>query len=259
MKLYGVFIGVNEYEDSRIRPLSYARRDAETFFSSITKSISKDERECWLLVNEKATRHGVFFQIGEVVSAKATEDDMVLLYFSGHGSPEKSDANKVSKYLILYDTESDKIFTTGLDLEIDLVRLLHRIRSDTIIVIIDSCFSGRSGGRTFEGPYLKKSREDYRMGPKLSQLDLGESRVIISACDDEQVAYENSDLQHGVFTYFLLKTLSESDSHDDKFSISINSLYERVAMGVHQYTNGRQSPVINGRVRMTRFPLLSVE
>ena len=259
MKLHGVFIGINKYSDPRISSLRYAKTDAEQFYWAVTKSgLTSDQINIQLLTDAEATRPAVLRAIGEVLPRTVRDQDLVILYFSGHGSPETSAVpDGVSRYLITHDVDYANVFSTALDMERDLSRLIERIPSALIIVILDTCFSGRGGGRTFEGPLLRQSRTGWRISTRLSELNLGEGRVIMAACDDDEVAYEELSLGHGVFTYYLLRALTAQDTLD--ISVGISSLYDTVAQQVNTFTQGRQNPVLNGRVSLARLPLLRAD
>jgi len=255
VKLFGAFIGLNQYLDNRIAALEYSRSDAELFDATVRRAFLPTQVQTWKLIDQQATKHRVLTLLGETLARVASKDDIVFLYFSGHGSPETSDGiDDVSRYLITYDTEYDNIFATAIDVERDLVRIIERIKSSLIVVILDACFSGRAGGRTFEGPRLNGLRDHHRDAIQLSALELGSGRVILSACDDDQVAYEDSVLRHGVFTHFLLEALTSSGSVAG--SISITELYDKVLERVQSYSMGRQTPVMNGRVVGGRVPRL---
>lgn len=253
MKLYGVFIGIDKYRDPMIRNLNFAKADAERFYDLFQQKIDPASRTLWLLTDEDATRSQIIKTVGEDVSRLAEEEDIVIIQFSGHGSPETSGSvDQVSGYLIAHDTEYQSIFATGVDMERELIRWFHRIRSRVVFFFLDSCFSGRAGGRTFEGSNIHHL--GYRGTIQLDKLDLGKGRLIMSACDDDQVALEKSELGHGVFTYHLLETLTDPDYSDE--TISIDQLYNRTFRKVKMYTMGRQTPVINGRIRGAQIPIL---
>lgn len=258
MKLYGTFIGVDTHADPNISSLSYAKDDAERFYELIKESFDSIESQLQLLTNNHATKQAVVRAIGENLSRTVHEDDIVLLFFAGHGSPETtSSIDKTSRYLILYDTDYENIFATGLDMERELPLIcFERIRAKLILLFVDACFSGRSGGRTFEGPHLLKTRlkQGVRGSIKQRGLELGEGRVIMTASDDDELAREDVELKHGVFTYFLLETLANQTSQEQH--ISIPRLYDAVSEKVVAYTKGRQHPILNGRIRLGRFPLL---
>ncbi len=256
--LHAVLVGINKYKDPNINNLSFAKNDAVVFGKLLEDRIQQSDRTIRLFLDEAATKRNIMAAIGEDLPRSVAPDDIVLLYFSGHGSPEMDNStDKTSRYLIPHDAEYSNIYATGIDMERELPRWFERItQSKLVLMFIDSCFSGRSGGRTFEGPSIKAQRSEYRdISPiELSQLELGEGRLMIAACDDDQVARETSELQHGVFTYYLLQTLQQPPKAEK--TISLNALYEEVANQVSAYSIGRQVPVINGRSRIARFPLL---
>jgi hypothetical protein len=98
------------------------------------------------------------------------------------------------RYLVTHDTDYSHVFSTALDMERDFVRLLQRIRSKHVVVFLDSCFSAAIGGRTFEGPLLSGLRRPTRSSRSpsvsLKDMEVGEGRMILSECDDWQVARE---------------------------------------------------------------------
>jgi uncharacterized caspase-like protein len=137
MKLFGVFVGINKYKDSRIRPLNFAARDAQHFYDVVNERIEKSERKTWLLTDEAATRTGFMRLVGTELAGQVSENDLVLLFFSGHGSPETSGhIDNTSRYLIMHDTDYNNIFSTGIDLERELTTLVKRIKSKWVMVSI---------------------------------------------------------------------------------------------------------------------------
>lgn len=255
MKLRGVFVGIDNYQDRRIKKLKYAVNDASKLYQGFQQSLDPEDIDLVLLTDENATRRNIARRIGDILARQAEPDDFVLIYFAGHGTPETfAEVDEVSRYFVTFDTDYQEIFSSSIDLERDMVRFMNRISSKLVVVILDTCFSGRAGGRTFEGPHLSLLRKDWREGLRLSTLDLGEGRVMLCACDDDQVAYEYPQLKHGVFTYYLLSSLSKPYSNENTISLSI--LYDKVSEQVLDYTGRRQTPLLNGRVRNVRLPLL---
>jgi uncharacterized caspase-like protein len=124
-----------------------------------------------------------------------------------------------------------------------------------VLLVVDACFSGRAGGRTFEGPALRRSRTGTRASEPISlkSLNLGEGRLMLSACTDTQVAREDPALGHGIFTYYLLRAPSAAGSTT---AIGVHTLYEQLARSVRDHTSGRQTPVINGRSVFAQLPYL---
>lgn len=256
MKLYGVFIGINKYSDSRISNLSYAENDARSFYRLFKNTFSCDDVELHLLLNEQATKRKILSLLVEHVPKAVKSDDMVVIYYSGHGSPELDQSKSIiARYLICSDTYYDSLFTTGINIDNDINEISDRLNCNKVVFIFDTCFSGRAGGKTFEGAFLRDCRRGFRSCQKsFSDLTLGEGRVILSACKDDEVAYEDSLLMHGVFTYSILKVLTNRKFGEE--IIGIGTFYDMVLKGVQQYGRHVQHPIMYGKLSNGGFPLL---
>jgi uncharacterized caspase-like protein len=255
--LYAVLIGINKYKDPNIRDLSCARKDAIQLGQLIETNIAASERQVRLLLDEDATKHNIMRAIGEDLPRKANNPkDVILLYFSGHGSPEMdASPEEVSRYLIPHNAEFEYIYATGIDMEKDLRIWFERIRHPRLIMMfVDACFSGKIGGRTFEGPKLSRIRSKFRSKISLNTLDIGEGRLMMGACDDNEVAREEAKLGHGIFTYYLLAALRSSQRQSG--TISIHALYDQVSESVRVHTHGEQVPILVGRSRIAKLPSL---
>jgi hypothetical protein len=254
MRLHGVFVGVDHYVDDCIPDLRFAAADAIRYESVVANSVDESERCLRCLTNENATRSNIFKAIGIDLASAATAHDVVLVHFSGHGSPEVGiSLDDAARYLIPHDADYDNLFGSALDLERDLRALLQRITAQLVIVSIDACFSGVAGGRTFEGPKLKQAKRSRRWVPQLPAMELGSGKVVLAAADDNELAVESAAIKHGLFTNALLDGLTTLPTGGAK-SISVAALYDIVAQRVSAETRGKQNPVMNGFNRLARLP-----
>src|SRR3954469_14498431 len=156
-KIWSLSVGIDCYRDARIGRLRYSVDDAAAFHGALENTFGEGDLDAALLKDSDASLRAVRREIGERIASGAKKQDIVLLFFAGHGSPETSSGvDRVSRYFVLHDTEYDGIFSTGLSMERDFVHLLGRLQASTVVVFLDSCFSGAAGGRTFEGPVLER-------------------------------------------------------------------------------------------------------
>lgn len=257
--LHAVVVGIDNYRDSRISPLSFARADAEAMAKLLEDGIHPADRSIRRFMDGNATKRALQVAIGEELPRLVEMGDLVLIYIACHGTPESLDSCvQASRYLIAHDTSYENLYADGIDMEIDLQRWFERISNAALIVLmLDACFSGQAGGRTFEGPQLRRRRAKYRTREPISlkNLDLGEGRVMLAACQDDQVASEQRTLGHGVFTHFLLQALGRSSTEEDR-TVGLGTLYEEVAAAVKRHTQGRQIPTLNGRQVLAHLPRL---
>lgn len=247
--LHAILVGIDVYQDPLIPPLSHARADAEALAKLLERRISVNERSVRLFVDRDATDRNIEVAINEDLHRAVEPGDVVLLYFACHGSPERrSPKDKRSRHLIMHNTEYGRIYSTGFDMERDVPQWLDRLQDAKLIVLLlDACFSGAAGGRTLMGPTLNANPKlEGSLGEprpvSIKDLDLGRGRVILCACDDDQMAREDQALGHGVFTYHLLEGLRRDRGAAP--TVDLVELYEEVARGVSSATNDKQQPVI---------------
>lgn len=258
-----VIVGIDTYKDRSIPPLSFARSDAQALSSLLESRIRSDERSVTLLADEQATRRNLMVAIGEELPTAVEENDTVLLYFACHGSPERrTSRDRRSLYLIPHDAEMQRIYATAIDMERDVPRWLERLAeagAKLVILLLDTCFSGGAGGRTFMGPVLRSSPAvpGYLDDPapiSFKELDLGRGQAIFAASDADQVAMESRDLGHGIFTYHLLQALTKP--RDGARTVHLGVVYAEVCDAVRCATDERQEPVLNTRLKNARLPSL---
>ena len=254
--LRAVIVGINCYKDESITDLRWARRDAEELAAAINTRIESAERYVRLLVDEEATKTAILKAIGEELPRLESPKDLILLYFAGHGTPELAGSpDTSSRYLVAHDTEYDSVFATGIDMENDLKRLLERLhKAGVVVIILDACFSGLAGGRTFRGPKLQQTIQENRSQLiTLKDLSLGEGRVIIAACKDNQVAREKNELKHGLFTHHLMEIIGQPEGGA---TVTLALLYDQILHRVEEASLGRQTPVLKGELAGARLPRL---
>jgi hypothetical protein len=154
---------------------------------------------------------------------------------------------------VVHDTEYEHIFTTAIEMEQEMVQMcFNRVASRLVLLIADTCFSGMLGGKTFKGPAIKSS--PLRPAVSLNKLDLGEGRLVLAASKDEQVARESADFHHGIFTHFLIQTLTHPV--EDQQTISVPVLATTVARKVYAYTARQQTPTLHGSAALADLPYL---
>lgn len=248
-----MLIGVDRYADRSIPDLTFARRDAEALRDLVLASPLIDAVDVETILDEEATRSRILRAIGLDLPARISDQDIVFIYFAGHGSPEMVDvADRASRFLVCHDSERNNLLATAIDIGVELNRITARIRARLVVVLTDACYSGYSGGRGIIGATLAEHRRSHRPSASLDDLPLGEGLVFIAAASDHEVAWEDRTLSHGVFTHFLIHELQQPWAGG---LVGVSSLYDTVYRHVHSFTNGRQNPVMAGRVAGAALPL----
>jgi uncharacterized caspase-like protein len=247
---WAVIIGISHYQDTQIPALRYASSDAQAFYKW---AISPDGGEyapshVKQLLNKEATGANIKKALFEWLRG-ALDEDMVTIYFAGHGSPESPDSQD-NLFLLPYDTQYNSIATTGFpmwDIETALKRF---IKAKKVVVIADACHSG-GVGQSFD--IARRANRGIKINPISSGIQdlsqVGDGVCVISASSDNQFSQESNRWGggHGVFTYFLLKGLRGDADYNKDSSVSLGELTSYLSEKVRRETKNAQSPTVAGR------------
>jgi len=80
------------------------------------------------------------------------------------------------------------------------------------------------------------------------RISRGKGRVILSASSAKEVSQEMENLEHGVFTYYLLEGLRGKADLDGDGLIDTGEVYRYVSKKVPAATGEQQHPVEKGEV-----------
>ena len=254
---WAVVIGVGEYEHRTIPKLRYATRDAEAMYRFLTTQGGYPKENVVLLTDttaQKPTLLNIKRALGDFLTRRAGRDDMVLIYFAGHGAPEVDaggvEADGLSKYLIPRDGDPDSLYTTALPMD-EIQRIFSRVQAERIVMLLDTCYSGTAGGRTFARASTRATGINDQF---LERLTRSRGRVIITASGPNEVALELPELGHGVFTHFVLEGLRGKADRDKDGLVTVSELYEYVEDQVDataRRAGGRQRPLMKGEIEGT--------
>jgi hypothetical protein len=243
--VWAVVIGINDYP--RLPKLKYAVNDAEAFYRLLVEENRVPPENVTLLTNEQASLVNLRSTLGTRIKNAARENDMVIIFFAGHGATERDaaspDGDGLEKYLLPYDTDPADLYTTAMPM-VEVARILNRIRSERLVFLADACYSGGSGGRTISVSGIRANIAD----SFLERVAGGRGKVIITASSANEVSVEKDELQHGVFTYYLLEGLRGKADLDRDAMITVDEAYRYVYEQVPAATGQEQHPVRKGSV-----------
>lgn len=238
---YVVIIGNENYKHHS--KVNYAHNDGKVFAEYCTKvlGVPKDNiRQCY-----DATLSEIREPLRYLSEKTAMNPDRlnIIFYYAGHGLP---DVSAGTAYLLPTDaTGTDFESCLGLD---NLYERFDNMPARNVTVFLDACFSGatRSSGMLFAERFVEYEVED---------LVAKGNTVVFSATSGKQTAMGYDDMQHGFFTYYLLKTLQET-----RGDITLASLADRLRRDVdnkafdkknkHQTPTVKASPALGDRWRL---------
>jgi len=236
-KKYAIIIGIANYKNleststnkNKLTDLKYADQDAIKFKKFLDDStISGGNWNSYLLINENATEKKID-EIFVKILKNTKPQDLIFIFFSGHARSHPEIEKDV--YLLSYDFEIDNP-RSGYFYQ-NLLDLIINSKAEHIIAFIDACRSGIIG---FGKGGLQGSFSQDVFGERLSQIP--ENKVIFSSGQGTQISWEDRNLKHGVFTYYLLKGLrgEAKESKNPRF-VDLGELEEYVQWNVFEHTS----------------------
>lgn len=151
----------------------------------------------------------------------------VIFYYAGHGIPDESSR---AAYLLPVDGYGNDV-STGYSLD-EVYAELGQNPAKSVVVLLDACFSGASR----DGAMLASARG---VAIKAKQNAPKGNMVVMSAAQGDETAYPYKEKEHGMFTYYLLKKLQESQG-----DVTFGELADYVTSEVK-----KQSIIINGKMQ----------
>ena len=249
---WAVVVGISDYlYDTNWNPrrgipdLQYAHRDAEAFarFLMSPEGGAFPPDRVMLLTDEQATIKEVRKGIGDFL-AGSLEDDVVIIYFAGHGAPDPRNLDNL--YLVCHDTEPGNYYGTAFPMRDIDDAIKYNIKSKRIFVLADACHSAGVGGT--RGQDAAEKINIYM--EKLAESREGVTKVTASRANQLSMEREfPEEGGHGLFTYYLLEALKgEGDNNQDGF-VTMNEAYDylsdKVCSDSHHSQNPWSSPYVS--------------
>ena len=229
---YGLVVGVGRFRGP-ITPLQYANKDAYDVYAYLVDPAGGNFKSdnVVLLRDEYATRENVVRALNEIQRA-AQEEDLVFIYFSSHGTPPDKFGGV---HVVTTDTEvnpRERVWETSLSENI-LRGFVQNVRTKRLVLVMDACYSNGAythiagflppGGKSLDAGTDEgwgRSRQ-YMAQRLLGAKDLmvedapaapaagvrGWGKVLISASDAGERAWESDQLRNSIFTRYLLDGL----------------------------------------------------
>lgn len=225
---WALFVGVNYYQDESIPSLRFCINDAQALYELLvtnTNSGYAPERASLLMSQTGSLNHATRLSILKQLQAfanRAQSEDTLLFYFAGHGQSTEQEV-----YLCPADTELGTMIP---DTSISLTRIreiLDSSKAQAKVVILDACYTGVAlRGLAHRSIRAPNNEFMTRLFPQ------GEGLAILHSTARSDAAFEWGEMEHGVFTYYLLEGLQGTANDKPDSVITVTEIYRYVAREV---------------------------
>ena len=219
-----LLIGISQYAE--LEGLKYADADVKSFSQILTEFGGYRREDVTVLLNTEATRRRIMDEISRVVRESKREPlDHFIFMFAGHGMPA---AEQTGVFLAPTDasTAQSSFRATVKDVRSEtfidrawLAKQLADIDAKSIVIILDSCYSGTEAfGELFF--------ENLRKAPA------GQKRIAYFASSrEDQPSAEYDELRHGALSYCLFENIRRARAEvleGERLDLSIDSVYSNI-------------------------------
>jgi uncharacterized caspase-like protein/tetratricopeptide (TPR) repeat protein len=222
---WALLIGVNDYP-GEIQDLRFARDDARALKDLLVSSAGFKAERVRLLTDdsvgaERATKQNILAALSGLATT-VQPNDQIIVFLAGHGIVRGIGPDAKSYFLPVDVNAQDSttLEQTGLDME-ELGRRLSALPASQFTIFVDACREDPFPGRGLKGNTMTDVMARGLRIVKRSTTTVSNARVeaptsvIFYACRIGERAYENPQLGHGVFTYYILRGLKELAARPD--------------------------------------------
>ncbi|MBI3174979.1 MAG: caspase family protein [Chloroflexi bacterium] len=225
---YALLIGNAQFKDAHFAPLMGPDKDVIDLEELLSApEIGDFQVEKLIDQGNQEIRKAI-----EGFFAKRKSDEMVLLYFSGHGKLD--DMGQLC--LIANDTEAGMLGSTSIDRDF-VLKQMDRCNSRQQVLVLDCCFSGS---------FAKGVKAEEQHPITQATFAGGTGRAVITATSSTQFAKEGSKEQSNglsLFTYYLVEGLRTGlADRDENGQITLDELYDYISDNL-KAASSRQTPM----------------
>lgn len=202
---FALIIGNENYTDyqnglNTESNVAFARNDASVFRQYAENLLGVDPKNIFFLTDATSGKMNQEINKVEAILKRLGSSAELVFYYAGHGFPDEVTQ---SAYLIPVDVSASNL-TSGIKLG-DLYKRFSETGAGRITLFLDACFSGggRNSGLLAARSVKVKPKADFFMG----------NMVVFTASSGEQSSLPNQDEKHGMFTFYLLKKLQETNGN----------------------------------------------
>jgi len=239
-KVWALIVGISDYPGTN-DDLRYCDDDARSVYNFLKSSQGGQvsDSQIKLLVDSEASYSNIT-SWAENLYSKAGENDLLLFYFSGHGT--------VGNFYVNGNSSSRGEFLSHSTLR----NTLNNSKSKKKICIADACHSGS---------WEKAKKELATSGKALSNEEMvrlyysslteaGNGLALFMSCQENETSIDDNELGQGLFTYYYIEGLKGSADRDKDKIITIEELYNYVKEKVGERAMVRwknsQTPKLKG-------------
>ena len=265
----GLFIGINEFDETNLDPLSFAVNDAISQAYAFVEELKLiPAGRCWLGLSGKPNpgskwereleelkvagvqlltpnRLDILRKLADLADQTRDASDLLVVSVSSHGLQSRETGYFMAKnsHLGPFILEN-----SGVPLKA-VIDLLNSSKAGKSLLLLDACRNNViRGERNVSGVSTDNTAKVFK---QLFSASTG--KVVLASCDEGQVSYEDARLGHGVFSYYLLQGIRGAAEPEDYY-ITLGGLSDYVSSQVSEWVFQNKRPTSDGAPQPRQDP-----
>ncbi|MCU0845720.1 MAG: caspase family protein [Spirochaetes bacterium] len=232
-------VGVSDYRDVNIR-LGYPADDARSVSAAFARSGATlyGRINATVLTDAAATRERVRAELAGI-TARARRNDIVVIFFAGHGDTEGE-----TYYYLPYEADLTDLKKSAVSID-ELSAFARSLPAGKVMLLFDTCRSGAATA-ALQKIALSRGLDERKI---IARIAREHGIAVFSAASASQEAFEIRELGHGIFTHCLVSALDgPPDAVSEGGVITVSRLLGRVNRTTREtalkYLKIEQTPIV---------------
>ncbi len=210
-----IIIGIQNYR--RLAKADFADQDATKFADYANRALGIPKDKIKVLTDADADQAALLKTFRNWLPLNVTKGKTeVFVFYSGHGLPSNDGK---SLYFLPHGVDQDLLDETAIDQK-KIISAIQSTQPKSVTMFVDSCYSGqsRNGSQLLAGakPVILKN----------SDLGYPPEFTVFTASASDQISSASNDLQHGIFSFYLMKGMEGAADINKDGNITFGEMLE---------------------------------
>jgi hypothetical protein len=218
-----IIIGVQGYK--RLAKADFADQDATKFAEYANRALGIPKEKIRLLTESDADQAALLktFRNWLPINVNKGKTD-VFVFYSGHGLPSNDGK---SLYFLPHGVDQDLLDETAIDQK-KIIAAIQSTQPKSVTMFVDSCYSGQSRN----GLQLLAGAKPVAL--KNSDIEYPPEFTVFTASASDQISSASNDLQHGIFSFYLMKGMEGAADINKDGNITFGEMQQYLSENVQR-------------------------
>ena len=236
-----LLVGISEFDDPHWRGLRYTTKDATDLAAALKDPARGRFDQVRVLTRpEETTRASILAALRQLKKEAHRPDDVVVVYFSAHGTLARDNQGELRRYLVTRDASYRAIPQTALSMDA-LKAEFDGLSSRRRLLVLATCHSG--SGKSLLPKELEAELSGVKAGFYARPLEeSSRASLVFAACDWGETAREDEGLRNDIYTHFLIEGLGGTADRNVDGAVTATEAHDYARRRTFAFTEGRQRP-----------------